>query len=48
MTSSPPKLSVELAPDADETRIAEVVAFLGQVEHVEGVRVSYPSWRQEG
>jgi hypothetical protein len=46
MTSRPPKLSVALAPDANQKRIDEVVAFLEGVEHVEGVRLSYPSWRQ--
>lgn len=47
MTSPvPPKLSVALAPDADEERIDEVVAFLRGVEHVEAVRISYPSWQQ--
>lgn len=46
MTSRPPKLSVALAPDANQERIDEVAAFLENVEHVEGVRISYPSWRQ--
>lgn len=47
MTSPvPPKLSVALAPDADQKRIDEVVAFLEGVGHVEGVRISYPSWRK--
>jgi hypothetical protein len=47
MTSLPPKLSVALTPDADQERIDEVVAWLTGVEHVEGVRISYPSWLEE-
>ena len=47
MTSMPPKLSVVLSPDADQERIDEVVGFLAGVEHVEGVRISYPSWKEE-
>jgi len=46
MTGRPPKLLVALAPDANQQRIDEVVAFLEGVEQVEGVRISYPSWRQ--
>ena len=47
MTSMPPKLSVALNPDADQERIDEVVDFLTGIEHVEGVRISYPSWQVE-
>lgn len=43
MTSLPPKLSVALAPDAHHKRIQEVATFLEGVEHVNGVRISYPS-----
>ncbi|MGP0031993.1 MAG: hypothetical protein ACLPVF_15995 [Acidimicrobiales bacterium] len=43
MTGLPPKLSVAMAPDAEQERIDEVVAFLEGVEHVEAVRISYPS-----
>jgi hypothetical protein len=47
MTSMPPKLSVALSPDADQKRIDEVVGFLNGIDHVEGVRVGYPSWQEE-
>jgi hypothetical protein len=47
MTSLPPKLSVALSPDTDQKRIDEVMAFLTGIDHVEGVRVSYPSWKEE-
>jgi len=47
MTSPPPKLSVALAPDADEERIQEVANFLEGVEHVDAVRISYPNWRKD-
>ena len=47
MTSLPPKLSVALARDAGQERIDEVVAFLKGVDHVGGVRISYPSWRRD-
>ncbi len=46
MTSQPPRLSVALSADENQDRIDEVVALLGGVEHVEGVRISHPSWRQ--
>jgi hypothetical protein len=47
MTSRPPKLSVALAPDADQERIKEVANFLEGVEHVDAVRISYPSWYKD-
>lgn len=47
MTSMPPKLSVALSPDADQQRIDQVVGFLTGIDHVEGVRISYPSWQEE-
>jgi hypothetical protein len=46
MPGHPPKLTMTLALDANQERIDEVVAFLKGVEHVEGVRLSYPSWRR--
>jgi hypothetical protein len=47
MTSLPPKLSVAMSPDTDQERIDEVMAFLTGIEHVEGVRISYPSWQEK-
>ena len=35
-----------LAPDVDEERIEEVTAFLGGVQHVDGVRMSNSSWQK--
>lgn len=45
MTGHPPKLTMAPAHDANQERIDQLVAFLKGVEHVEGVRLSYPSWR---
>jgi hypothetical protein len=47
MQSLPPKLSVALPQDADQERIDGVVAFLRGVEHVEGVRIRYPSRHED-
>jgi hypothetical protein len=47
MKGLPTKLAVSMPPDTNRERIDEVVAFLDGADHVDGVRVSYPSWRRE-
>jgi hypothetical protein len=43
LTSRPPKLMVTLGDDASQDQIEEVSNFLSDIEHVEVVRVTYPS-----
>jgi hypothetical protein len=40
----PPKLIVALGDDASQEQIEDVATFLSSIEHVEGVRVTYPGW----
>jgi hypothetical protein len=42
LRSRPPKLIVALDDDASQEQVEDVAAFLSGIEHVEGVRVTYP------
>ena len=42
LSSRPPKLIVALGDDVSQEQIEDVATFLSGIEHVEGVRVTYP------
>ena len=44
LNSRPPKLIVALGKDASPEQIENVATFLSGIDHVEGVRATYPGW----